>query len=389
MACPAVLTGQSFLGSALAHIDCQAQAIGAYGFGALASPGSTTSLALTGLLTVFIAIFGMRLLLGYPMQGRDLVGDLLRVAIVLTLATSWPAWRIVGYDLVINGPQQIVSAIGLAAQLPGTGGNLLAHLQRVDEGLIALNAYGSGRLGVAQGDWFQLGFARSAFLVGTLGPLALVKLMTGILLALAPLVAGLLLFGITRPIFTGWARGLVMVFMASIALTLVLGAELAMIQPWLQDALAQRAADTQILEAPTEVLVLTLAFALVGFGVIAATGWIAFHSSSLASFSVMMQSLSQRSSLNQESSLNHTSIDGDTHLRAHAVAMAVSESTRRDQRLLEAMQGSAAAGQTQAALSGGPASAVRHLGAGEALGSSYRRNTRRVSQSGVRRDSAT
>ena len=25
------------------------------------------------------------------------------IAIVLTLATSWPAWRIVGYDLVING----------------------------------------------------------------------------------------------------------------------------------------------------------------------------------------------------------------------------------------------------------------------------------------------
>ena len=38
-----------------------------------------------------------------------------------------------------------------------------------------------------------LGFARVIFLIGTIGPLALVRLAAGFLLAIAPLVAGLLL----------------------------------------------------------------------------------------------------------------------------------------------------------------------------------------------------
>ncbi len=88
MACPSVTTGNRFLSETIAHIDCQAQAIGAYGYGALANPGSGVSIALTGLLTIFIAIFGYRLMLGEEMRARGLVGDMLKVGIVLTLATS-------------------------------------------------------------------------------------------------------------------------------------------------------------------------------------------------------------------------------------------------------------------------------------------------------------
>ncbi len=92
MACDAVQTGQRFVAQMLAHIDCQAQTIGAYGYGALADPASSVAIALSGLLTVFVAFFGIRLILAEPQSGRDLVGDVLRIGIVLTLATSWPAW---------------------------------------------------------------------------------------------------------------------------------------------------------------------------------------------------------------------------------------------------------------------------------------------------------
>lgn len=216
MTCPTLHTGQQFFAVTLAHLDCQAQTIGSYGYGALAEPGSPISLALTGLLTVFVAIFGLRLLTGQILGPRDLLGDVVRVGIALTIATSWPAWRIVGYGLLINGPDEIARTIGLGAALQGSSGDLAGRLQRVSEALAALNLYGSGRLGAATGDWFQLGLARGAFLTGTLVPLAIVRLMSGILLAIAPLAACFLLFDVSRSVFAGWARSLVMIFVASI-----------------------------------------------------------------------------------------------------------------------------------------------------------------------------
>ena len=95
MACAPVQSGQRFVVQMIGHIDCQAQAIGAYGYGALSDPSSSIAIAFTGMMTLFVALFGLRLMLGQMQSGRDLVGDMLRIGIVLTLATSWPAWRVI------------------------------------------------------------------------------------------------------------------------------------------------------------------------------------------------------------------------------------------------------------------------------------------------------
>lgn len=386
MACPAVRTGEQFLAGALAHIDCQAQTIGAYGFGALADPGSPVSLALGSLLAIFVALFGIRLLLGYPVDGRDIVVDVVKVGIVLTLATSWPAWRVLGYDLVIAGPQDLARSIGLASQLPGSAGDLAARLQNADAGIAALNSYGSGRLGVATGDWFQLGFARSAFLTGTLGPLALIRLMTGILLAIAPLMAGLLLFGITRPIFVGWAKGLIMLFLSSLALTLMLATELALLEPWLQDALAKRAAELQTLDAPTEILVTTLAFAIVSFVMLMVIAFVAFHSESwIARLASRGPPAPLQSALPLVGSPPVAAND-QLASRGQLIALSVGESLQREERIVEALRMNATSGSpassNAAAVTRGDVDAART----EILGSTYRRNSRRVSQAGKRRD---
>ena len=52
MNCAAPPTGSGFLAATLAHLDCQAQNIGAAGYQALSSPGSPLSLALTALLAI-------------------------------------------------------------------------------------------------------------------------------------------------------------------------------------------------------------------------------------------------------------------------------------------------------------------------------------------------
>ncbi len=111
MACPTVHTGGRFLAEVLANVDCQAQSIGAYGFGALSAPGSAASLAITGLLTIFVALFAIRLILGEHMGARDVVLDVLKVGIVLTLATSWPAWRVLGYNTVLTAPAALAGVV--------------------------------------------------------------------------------------------------------------------------------------------------------------------------------------------------------------------------------------------------------------------------------------
>lgn len=384
MACPTVQTGQEFLATALAHVDCQAQTIGSYGFAALASPGSPVSLALTSLLTIFIALFGIRLLLGYPMGTRDVVGDALKVGIALTLATSWPAWRIVGYDLIIHGPGQIAQVIGVSAGLPGSDGDLAARLQNVDKGLSAFNVFGSGRLGVAQGDWFQLGFARSAFLVGTLVPLALVRLMAGFLLAIAPLMAGLLLFGITRPIFEGWARTLVMAFLGSIMLAVVYGVELALIEPWLQDALQRRASDLQTLDAPVEILVVALSFAVVSLAALFLVARLAFHGQ--FQISAMLQTQGERAEPAQSRQPISGSSGHDEPSRAVLVAGSVTESMRREERIADMARTegrwSDRAGAAPSALATQTGPQHRE----EALGSTWRRPSPRSSGATRRRD---
>ncbi len=292
MTCAPLHTGTQFLTTSLAHLDCQGKSIGAYGYGALADPASGVFLALTALLTIFVALFGVRLILGSPMAARDVIGDVIKIGIVLTLATSWPAWRVVGYDLVLNGPQEMARSIGLASGLPGADGTLEARLQNADDGLVAITMYGTGRLtggvvggsdlgdsfhGIAIADQTGYGWGRVAFLTGILTPFAITRLGAGLLLAIAPLMAGLLLFGGTVGVFMGWLRGLAFVALASLALSIVAGVEVALIDPWIADVLAQRGSNTFTPSAPTELTVLAFAFAGVNLGMLALIGRIAFQ----------------------------------------------------------------------------------------------------------------
>ena len=104
MACPTLAPPTDFLGTILEYVDCQARTIGAGGYQALASPGSTFSLILTGLLTLFVALFGYRMLFGQTPAMRDGVLALVKIGLVLALATGWPPYRSLFYDVAPDGP---------------------------------------------------------------------------------------------------------------------------------------------------------------------------------------------------------------------------------------------------------------------------------------------
>lgn len=284
--CPAPLTGQGFLGTVLAHLDCQAQTIGATGYQALAGPDSPVAILLTVFLTLAIAVFAIRMLMGQLPSVGDALGLALKIGIVLTLATSWAAYRTVIYDTVLKGPAEISANLGGAAGLPGGGGGLVARLQAVDDAVVAFGNVGAGRFEtsgnldasgrpiarVLINDELALGLARTSFDAGIIGTMGLVRLLGGVALALAPLFAGLLLFERARGVFYGWLRTLAAVALGSVVIVIILEVELAIIEPWLVDVLSLRAAHAGTPQAPLELLALTFSFALILVaGLVAAT----------------------------------------------------------------------------------------------------------------------
>jgi type IV secretion system protein VirB6 len=282
--CAAPGTGGAFLAEMLSIIDCQAQAIGMGGYQALAAPTSPIALVLAALLTIFIAAFGIRMLLGQIPTVSGTVLAFIKIGIVLTLASSWAAYRVVAYDVILEGPAELFADIGSGAGLPGADGGLVQRLQTADNGIVALTTAGSGQLDIASvpqagstfsdaapmvvADGFALGTARVAYLGSTIAALGIVRLAGGMLLALAPLFAGFLLFETTRFLFMGWLRALVGTVLGGLAVAIVLGVEMAILEPWLATVLARRAARIAAIAAPVELLVITLAFAIILFSMI-------------------------------------------------------------------------------------------------------------------------
>ena len=411
MACAAVLTGHAYLQSMLGHIDCQAQSIGSYGYAALAAPGSPLAALIPALLALFIALFGLRLMMGEELGPGDVIGGALRIGIVLTLALSWPGWRVAAYDLVFAGSTELSQTIGVGAGLLGAGSvgarNLDARLQNADDGIVALTMFGSGRLtngvvgsnelgssdrGIALADQTGLGWGRVLFLVGTIAPLAIVRLGAGILLALAPAMAGLLLFAGTRALFVGWLRALAGCAIGMLALTLCYGAELAILQPWLSDALSQRQSNVLVPSAPSELLATTLAFLLIAFGVLGLIMRMSFFAGDPAArwggvaarwlpFGPAIGDQRQQSA-NPDSLPPRERVAAGEASRVQGVAQAVTSTMDRERRLAGASlaDGAIAANARPSAQT----SSARY--AGEALGSSYRRTNPRRSQAAASRD---
>ena len=413
--CPAAPQGAAFVRRMLDFVDCQAQTIGAGGYQALAAPGSTLSLVLTGLLTLFVALFGYRLLFGQTPGVRDGVLALVKIGIVLALATSWTAYRTLVYDIALRGPAELVADIGRPAGLPGAGGGLADRLAISDRMFQLLAIEGSGRLiappaapgrpgglpvatpGAAPEmfpgfDSWALGGARIAFLTGALGALAAVRLIAGLLLALGPFFVAFLLFEGTRGLFEGWVRVLAGTALGAIGTAIALGVELALLEPWLASLLIQRYAGQGIPSAPVELFVATLLFGLVLLGILYGAARVAFGFALPTAWRVMPSQVSALLGTEQPRLAGLGREGGDipaqARSRASAVVDAVAASQRREAALAPAEQAAASTAGSRLRPQG-PAHETT-APAPAPLGQSFRRRTTsRVSARAGRRDFAT
>ncbi|WP_374524019.1 type IV secretion system protein [Sphingopyxis sp.] len=409
MACPG-LSSDNFLSAVLNAVDCQAQAIGSGGYQALAAPGSSLSLTLTGLLTLFVAFYGYRMLLGEGPSVRDGVLALAKIGIVLALATSWPAFRTLIYDVVFRAPAQLASEIGRPAHLPGAGGGLVGRLVYADQSLIALGYLGTGEAGeppragaaplqpglapltpapLSEFNELMFGGARMMFLTGSITSLTAPWLIAGLLLALGPFFIAFLLFEGTRGVFEGWLRVLGGAALGALGASIVLGVELAMIEPWLGQLIATRLAGYPTPGVAVELFAVTLIFALTLGAVLYGVGWVAYGFRLPETWRIMPQEVSGRLRAHSRQIVDSRSGSADeSRTRAVAIADAAAASHRR-----EAGRVAMAGGLAPASVALGAAQVRPGLGGDLAraaplpLGQSQkRRTTTRSSASSGRRD---
>ncbi|MES2986272.1 MAG: type IV secretion system protein [Pseudomonadota bacterium] len=184
---------------------------------------------------------------------------------------------------------------------------------------------------IAGFDSFALGGARLAFLVGTISSFAFVRLTAGLLLALAPLFAGFLLFERTRGLFEGWLRVLIGTAFGALGISVALGVELLVLEPWLSDMLTRRYANLSIEGFPVPLLATALIFNLVLLMILIATTRIALGLTLRVSgpvFSGMRAVLAPASS--PANGMAHSPVSIDNRSRAAAIVDAVASVQRRE-----------------------------------------------------------
>lgn len=232
-ACPALPSGdQISLTVTLRAVDCNVDAAVAAGYARLFGEGGALGLALTVCLTIYVALYGYRLLFGRA--GLTVSGAAIQLATIgaiLTFAASWPAYQSVAVDLMTNGPQELANVV---LNADGDSGQTFA--QRVDQLVARLLTTPDAAPEPAKADGgslisdIRVGSA-IALGLGTGGLLVVAKIVLAALLALGPVFIVLMLFDVTRGLFAGWLRtALFAAFVPLIATLLGAGATAAIDQ---------------------------------------------------------------------------------------------------------------------------------------------------------------
>ena len=142
--------------AALTAVDCIASNVSEEAFNRLFGADGQLGLALTIMLTLYVAFFGISLMLGRSnLSIRAVIPRMMTIGLVLTFATSFAAFSAIFYNVFVGGPDQIASV------LTGTQGSATATFaQKLDvvflapfivgtqyiatDAAIAINCYANG-----------------------------------------------------------------------------------------------------------------------------------------------------------------------------------------------------------------------------------------------------
>ncbi len=240
--CAATNAAPSLARDILASTDCLIGERIQAGFAALLAPGGSFAQALTIALTIYVAVFAYRLLLGLSsLTLADLVPHFIKIGVILALVTSWPSYQVLVFDLLFRGPEQLANAI--TRQVSDTSaagqGDVLGALQAVFDRMtdhagdawaqvttVAPTALPAApvapvlpgtppaptqialpfQLGAAQFVAMALWLAALVMMAASVGVLLVARIILALLLVLGPIFIAFALFAPTRGLFEGWLR---------------------------------------------------------------------------------------------------------------------------------------------------------------------------------------
>ncbi len=270
----------------LSSVDCNVQTMAEAGYNTLAQPYSPMALALTAMLTLYIAFIGFRLLIGRtPLRVGDLTLSALKIGAVLVLATSWPTYQHLVFDTLFRGPEQLAAGMLDALQPAGSAlrGAAFAGLQAAyDELQLSAAFFTQHSLSVASplqggnaGAALALNASALMMLLTSLGVVLAAKIVLGLLLGLGPVFVAFLLFDATRGLFEGWLRAAVAFALAPLMAVLGLVVQLTLIEPHLSRLAEIRAGAPLDVGPANAVFLLTLISTGVSVALAIAVGVIA------------------------------------------------------------------------------------------------------------------
>lgn len=261
--CAAINPAAGSAETMVSTVDCYMQSNVQAGYANLLGPGSIFSYALTVALTLYVALVGYRLIFGRStLSISEMMPRMVMIGAVLALTSNWATYQVLVYDVLTDGPQEIVSAINPAAgkadsitervdMLSGRMVDLAEAWTEFDArpeqamptGIIgepeALPAAATGITAfVAPKDSLgpnMLLLGALLLVLASAGVLVVAKIILGLLLMLGPIFALLGLFAATRGLTLGWGRAAVLMALVPVMAMMTSAGTVALLEPILTE----------------------------------------------------------------------------------------------------------------------------------------------------------
>jgi type IV secretion system protein VirB6 len=268
-------------------VDCYIGSTVQAGYANLLGQGSVFNIALTMALTIYVAIIGYRLIFGRSsLSVGEMMPRMIIISAVLALTSNWATYQVLVYDLLTDGPQEIVRAIN-----PGDG-DVRGITERVDmlsgrmvdladawtefdarpEQMLPTNTTATepATLPVTANNITafvtpkdslgpnMLLFSALFLVLASAGVLVVTKIVLGLLLLLGPVFAVLGLFTSTRGLALGWGRAAVMMALVPIMTMITSAGAVTALEPILTQMYVSAGQGDFSLRAALTILVIVL-----------------------------------------------------------------------------------------------------------------------------------
>jgi type IV secretion system protein VirB6 len=268
-------------------VDCYIQSTVQAGYANLLGPGSVFSVALTIALTIYVAIIGYRLIFGRSsLSVGEMMPRMIMIGAVLALTSNWATYQILVYDVLTDGPQEIVRAInpnegdprGMNERIDVLSGRMVdladawtefdARPEQMSPNdpttlqpeTLPATANGITAFVVPKDSLGpnMLLFSALFLVLASAGVLVVAKIILGLLLLLGPIFAVLALFASTRGLTLGWGRAAVLMALVPVMAMLTSAGAVAALEPVLAQMYVSAGQGVFSLRSALTILVIVL-----------------------------------------------------------------------------------------------------------------------------------